>query len=159
MSPYCNIFIVLLVACQGFSLPQAEFLGRTRSTRDLTCGDFVLDKCTIELEGFIETVKDLTEENCQRYCDVIYPGLCKVNWILLEKINPYWVFKIWSSNYNLQFFIFDRKQRLCHLFSETMDDYTKTCVKVSGPKEPSLETCQSSPQPCEVSLKICKLAI
>ncbi len=106
MSRHFNIFVVLLVAHQGYCLPQREFLGRSSSTRVLDCSDFVLDKCTIELEGFIETVKDLTEENCQRYCNVVYPGRCQV-WkscnIVMSKANlPNLNWNISSSSFTTE---------------------------------------------------------
>ncbi len=87
-----------------------------------------MDKCTVELEGLIETVKDIDQEFCQKYCAVIYTGICK-------------------------FFIYDRKQRICNLLSEPLENYIQTCRKIAGPKTPSFDECTGSLQdPCNVSI-------
>ena len=87
--------------------------------------DFTLDKCTVELSGLIEQVKDIDEAFCQKYCSVIYAGRC-------------------------QFFIYDRKQRICSLLSNPIEDYVETCDKVAGPKTPTIEDCQTGGDPCTV---------
>jgi hypothetical protein len=70
-------------------------------------------------------VKDIEEDFCQKYCSVIYAGRCK-------------------------FFIYDRKQKICNLLSEPIDDYVTTCKKVAGPKTPSFEDCDTEADPCRV---------
>ena len=87
--------------------------------------DFTLDKCTVELSGLIEQVKDIDEAFCQKYCSVIYAGRC-------------------------QFFIYDRKQRICSLLSNPIEDYVETCDKLAGPKTPTIEDCQTGGDPCTV---------
>jgi hypothetical protein len=82
-----------------------------------------LDKCTIELDGIIETIRDIEEEACQRYCDVIYSDRC-------------------------QFFVYDRKQKMCNLLSTSFEDYYPTCEAVGGPKAPSIQECNDNP--CKV---------
>ena len=86
-----------------------------------------MDQCSIGLEGLIETITDVDVEFCQKYCDVIYPDICK-------------------------FFIYDRRQRICSLLSEPIDNYIDTCRKVAGPKTPSIEECGGSLEdPCNVT--------
>ena len=86
-----------------------------------------MDQCTIELESLIETINDVDVEFCQNYCDIVYPGICK-------------------------FFIYDRKQRICSLLSDPVDNYVETCKKVAGPKNPSFDDCAGSLEdPCNVS--------
>ena len=90
-----------------------------------------MDQCSIEPEGLIETITDVDVEFCQKYCDVIYPDICK-------------------------FFIYDRRQRICSLLSEPIENYIDTCRKVAGPKTPSIEECAGSLEdPCNVTIFIC----
>jgi hypothetical protein len=71
-------------------------------------------------------VKDIEEEACQQYCDIIYQSRCL-------------------------FFVYDRKQRTCNLLSEPIDDYANTCKKIAGPKAPSIADCKEvADDPCKV---------
>ena len=90
-----------------------------------SCQDFTLDKCLFDEEGLIETIKDIDETTCQMYCDLIYSGECN-------------------------FFIYDRKQIVCGLFSESLEDYMDSCKKVGGPSNPSVDSCKVSSDPCKV---------
>ena len=41
------------------------------------CAGFSIDKCTLESNSIIETLKDVGEDDCQFYCNVIYSPECK----------------------------------------------------------------------------------
>ena len=90
-----------------------------------TCNDFTVDKCQISSGSLLETVKDISEDNCQYYCDVIYKNECI-------------------------FFIYDRRQILCELIQESLDDYINSCRKFGGPASPSILECSKSDDKCKV---------
>ena len=91
-----------------------------------SCNDFTIDKCNIDPGGLLETVKDISERNCQFYCNVIYKDKCT-------------------------FFIYDRKEVLCELIEEPYDNYVHTCDKYGGPVHPSISECYDSDDDCKVS--------
>jgi hypothetical protein len=99
------------------------------SSREIgLCTDFTLDKCSIELDGILETVKSVPEVNCQKYCSLVYPDLC-------------------------EFFIQDRKQDICYLMRQTLESYVRLCRKSGGPAFPSIHDCsQNSTETCDVSI-------
>lgn len=74
------MFKIVLLICFGVAtaFPNSFYSEDVPSYRELTCRDYVLDKCTIELDGLLESVKDTTEENCQKYCSMVYEGVCQV---------------------------------------------------------------------------------
>lgn len=96
-----------------------------RQEGEQTCNDFTIDKCQYDDNGLLETLKDVTETDCQFYCDVIYKGLCN-------------------------FFIYDHKQVICELLAEPFGNYVDTCRKVGGPPNPTVESCEKSTDPCKV---------
>ena len=98
-----------------------------------TCNDFTIDKCHIEPGGLLETVKDISIDNCQFYCNFIYKDLCT-------------------------FFIYDRREVLCELVKEPFENYINTCGKFGGPSNPSTSECSDSDDKCKVmnNVKIIK---
>ena len=126
----------MVTLCYTALLLNCLVKNQTTYTKTSLPKDFTLDKCTVELEGLIEQVKDIDESYCQMYCNIIYPGRCK-------------------------FFIYDRKQRICSLLDGNIDDYVETCSKTAGPKTPSYVDCSANTDPCQVvtsaiSLKLIK---
>ena len=91
-----------------------------------SCQDYTIDKCFYDENGIIETLKDVDEQNCQFYCDVIYKGICN-------------------------FFIHDHKQMVCQLLEEPFGNYVDSCKKFGGPPSPSVDTCKQSTNPCKVN--------
>ena len=84
-----------------------------------------MDKCQIDPGGLLETVKDISEVNCQFYCNVIYGGKCT-------------------------FFIYDRREVLCELINEPFENYINSCGKFGGPSSPSISQCYDSDDKCKV---------
>lgn len=105
------IFLILLT--------QSEVIGEGQ------CTDFTLDLCETTIDDILETVHDVNETICQKYCNIIYNETC-------------------------EFFIYDRKQDLCLLMRQAWEDYEIKCRKVGGPPEPTLEGCILSDDPCDV---------
>ena len=91
-----------------------------------TCNDFTIDKCHIDPGGLLETVKDISIDNCQFYCNIIYKDLCT-------------------------FFIYDRKEVLCELIKEPFDNYVHSCSKYGGPNSPTISECYDSNDGCKVT--------
>ena len=91
------------------------------------CAGFAIDKCSLEDHSIIETLKDVDEDDCQFYCNVIYSPDCK-------------------------FYIYDKKQVVCQLLSSEMSGYVSSCTKYAGPPEPSVSKCLSSTDQCKVGL-------
>ena len=91
-----------------------------------TCNDFTIDKCHIDDGAIIETVKDVSEADCQFFCHTIYSPNCT-------------------------FFIFDKKQHLCEIISEPFENYVDSCQKYAGPKTPNITECYESNDECKVS--------
>ena len=93
----------------------------------LDCHDFIVDKCSFDgEEGVYETVKDVSAEICQIFCSDIFYEHCK-------------------------FFIHDRKQNVCLIMEESYEAFVKSCIKVGGPKEPAVQSCETSTDDCKVS--------
>ena len=91
-----------------------------------TCNDFTIDTCHIDDGAIIETVKDVSEADCQFFCHTIYFANCT-------------------------FFIFDKKQRLCEIISEPFGSYVDSCKKYAGPVTPNITECYESNEECKVS--------
>ena len=89
------------------------------------CNDFTFDKCTLKDDAVIETVKDVSQSDCQFYCNVIYNTTCK-------------------------FFIHDKQQATCTLVKEEIQTYVNTCRKMGGPVIPSVHDCKESQDICKV---------
>jgi hypothetical protein len=64
-----------------------------------------------------------TEEECQKECNIL-------------------------SDCN--FIVYNRRERACYLFSGKLRDLTRKCRAIGGPKQPLLESCLSSGDPCNV---------
>ena len=92
------------------------------------CVGYSVDKCAVEDDALIETIKDIDEENCQFYCNVIYGQNCT-------------------------FYIYDKKQVVCEVFRSEMKDYIDSCKKYGGPPDPSVAQCLSSHNECKVCCK------
>ena len=91
------------------------------------CRDLTLDAC--EEKPAFETYKDLGDETiCQAFCRDIFPGDC-------------------------MFFIYDRMEDLCKLFSYNPEGYASSCRIMAGTPLPKLEDCQESTDECLVSMK------
>ena len=91
-----------------------------------TCQDFTIDTCHIDEGAILETVKDVSEADCQFFChDIYFP--------------------------NCTFFIFDKKQHLCEIISEPLENFVDSCKKYAGPKTPSISECYDSNDECKVS--------
>ena len=91
------------------------------------CAGYSIDKCTLEDNSIIETLKDVGEDDCQFYCNVIYGQNCT-------------------------FYIYDKKQVVCEVFRSEMKDYIDSCKKYGGPPDPSVAQCLSSHNECKVCL-------
>ena len=110
------LVIILLISSALFSYSEGS-----------ECSDFSVDKCLIESGAVIETLKDIGEDDCQFYCNVIYAEDCI-------------------------FYIYDRKQVICELLKEEMSHYVQSCSKYAGPPKPSVATCLTSTDDCKVRL-------
>jgi hypothetical protein len=95
----------------------------TEGTTD--CTGYSVDKCTLEDNSIIETLKDVGEDDCQFYCAVIYALDCK-------------------------FYIMDKQQVSCQLMKSEMSNYVSSCKKYAGPPEPTVAKCLSSNDECKV---------
>ena len=75
----------------------------------------------------------LNELLCQKYCYQIYSGHC-------------------------QFFIYDKKEKLCQLFDYPINDFAKYCNKIGGSRFPDLSDCSTQDEiadnPCVVSIHL-----
>ena len=96
----------------------------TEGTTD--CTGYSVDKCTLEDNSLIETLKDVSEEKCQYHCAVTYAPDCK-------------------------FYIMDNKQVICQLLKSEMSNYVSSCKKYAGPPEPTVAKCFASNDDCKVS--------
>ena len=90
------------------------------------CAGYSVDKCSLEDNAVIETVKDISADDCQFFCNVIYSPEC-------------------------QFYIYDQKQVVCQLLRSEMSGYVNSCRKFAGPPEPSVAKCLSSSDECKVN--------
>ena len=75
----------------------------------------------------------MNELLCQKYCYQIYSGHC-------------------------QFFIYDKKEKLCQLFDYPINDFAKYCNKIGGSRFPDLSDCSTQDEiadnPCVVSIHL-----
>ena len=118
---YRWIFIDILCIFIGF--------GTDSKTLSYNCNDYTVDKCVLEEDAILETLKGSSASVCQFYCKDIYPEICK-------------------------FFILDQKQNMCMLMQEPLDHYTASCRKMSGPDTPSIHDCEMMDDKCKVGNKI-----
>ena len=118
-----NFLVVTIVASVVIS--NLNTIEASVTSKISTCNDFTIDKCHIEPGGLLETVKDISIDNCQFYCNIIYKDLCT-------------------------FFIYDRKEVLCQLIQEPFDNYVQSCSKYGGPKNPTISECYDSNDGCKV---------
>ena len=123
----CNIRFIVFLMLGVFINAIFLNLSLVQLQTDLpTCNDFTIDTCHIEDGAIIETVKDVTEADCQFFCHNIYFPNCT-------------------------FFIFDKKQHLCEIINEPFENYVQSCKKYGGPKSPSISECYDSNDECKVS--------
>ena len=86
-----------------------------------TCRDFTFGDCG-QLD-FFETVNDVDEVICQRYCSEVFDDQCR-------------------------FFAFDFEQKLCQVFNKTLESFSTGCQLVGGPPKPPVGQCRTNP--CDV---------
>ena len=96
-------------------------------TLDSGCNDYTVDKCVLDDDAIIETLKDSSTSICQFYCKTFYSGSCK-------------------------FFIHDKQQRICQFVNEELDKYTESCRKIAGPSNPSIRDCEELEDNCKVGI-------
>ena len=90
------------------------------------CQDLTLDDCRGKTnQPPFSSVKLESEKTCQKYCSDIYPNLCT-------------------------FFIYDRQQNGCNLYSYDPEDYVESCNQTGGTPLPSLAECKNSNDECLV---------
>ena len=99
------------------------FILNTKAETD--CAGYSIDKCALPDNSIIETLKDVGEDDCQFYCNVIYSPDCT-------------------------FYIYDKQQVLCQLLNSPMNGYVSSCSKYAGPPTPSVAKCLSSTDACKV---------
>ena len=95
------------------------------TTAETDCAGYSIDKCALPDDSIIETLKDVGEDDCQFYCNVIYSPDCT-------------------------FYIYDKQQVLCQLLNSPMNGYVSSCSKYAGPPTPSVAKCLSSTDACKV---------
>ena len=118
---YRWIFIDVLCIFIGF--------GTDSKKLGYNCNDYSVDKCELEEDAILETLKVSSASVCQFYCKDIYPEICK-------------------------FFILDQKQNMCMLMQEPLDHYTESCTKISGPDNPSIHDCEMMEDKCKEGNRI-----
>ena len=76
----------------------------------------------------VEVLHNVTMDDCQFFCNEIYKENCT-------------------------FFISDKRQNLCEIWTIAAKDYEKDCVKHEGPvgKEGDLAICKDNTKDCNVS--------
>lgn len=97
----------------------------TIASLSFDCNDYTFDKCRLNDDAVIETLKDVSEPDCQFYCHAIYNTTCR-------------------------FFIYDQQQTVCQLVKEELISYIDTCRKVGGPVIPSIHDCKKLQDNCKV---------
>ena len=94
------------------------------------CQDLTLDDCRGKTnQPPFSSVKLESEKTCQKYCSDIYPNLCT-------------------------FFIYDRQQNGCNLYSYDPEDYVESCNQTGGTPLPSLVECKNSNDECLVRIGV-----
>ena len=92
------------------------------------CGQFSVDECIVpEAKYLIDSNRDNSEVHCQATCQQ---------------------FK------ECRFYMYDRAQTMCRLYSSDLSSYIKTCDKTTGPKDVAFKKCFSSRVTCNVSVYI-----
>ena len=92
------------------------------------CQDLTLDDCRGKTnKPPFQSVKLEEEETCQKYCSDIFPDLCT-------------------------FFIYDRQQNGCNLYSYDPEEYVESCNIIGGTPLPSLSECKNLDDECLVRI-------
>jgi len=87
------------------------------------CNDLTFDTCGTDQTIPFETFTDQGEDICQQICREVYPSRCK-------------------------FFIYDREDELCELYSIDEQLYVDSCKRTAGTPQPPLAECKESNDPC-----------
>ena len=98
-------------------------VGTTASPGGGGCRDLTLDEC--EGEKPFNTLKNVGQDYCQEICKEVYSDKCT-------------------------FFIYDGEDELCELYDYAEENYEASCKRIGGRPTPTLEECQTSPDPCVV---------
>ena len=120
-----ELFIFAVIITTYASLTSIGMVHSIKAEAPLGCQDFTVDKCEYDDGGLLETIKDISEDDCQFFCNSIYTGICT-------------------------FFIFDRQQIICELLQQPFGNYINSCQKVAGPPEPLVSSCRESEDECKV---------
>jgi len=94
---------------------------------DIDCTDYLVDQCFHPSQDSpqVEVLHNVTMDDCQFFCNEIYKDNCT-------------------------FFISDKRQNLCEIWTIAAGDYEKDCVKHEGPvgKEGDLAICKDNTKDC-----------
>ena len=104
----------------------------TPAPKEDSCRNFLSDQCFHPgaNDPQIEILHNVTITDCQFFCQNVYSENCT-------------------------FFIQDKRQNICEIWTIPEDEYEKDCVKAEGPVTPKIDNrqseCDPSSDPCVVS--------
>jgi len=115
-------FIFCLVS--SFLFLTAEGSGLSASD----CQDFTMSSCTYDKNSIIKDTSTSNEEDCQEgFCNGLYQGECT-------------------------YYVYEPETKSCKLFKDDMTTLFETCNTIGGPKEPEVDDCNDSEDPCKMFL-------
>jgi len=92
------------------------------------CTLYTIDKCTFDENQILDTLSDISNEDCQFACRETYKGECI-------------------------FFMYNETGGSCVLTAQSFKQYTDSCLEIGGPSEPIISECIDDTDPCNMYIE------
>ena len=89
------------------------------------CEDFAIDGCAVDEGMILETISDISRNDCQAVCSLVYKEKCI-------------------------FFTYDLTTQKCEILSQEFKSFIDSCNEIAAPKVPDVQICLESNDPCKV---------
>ena len=117
-----------LVGTEIQALTSTSTIKSQQSTIE-NCTTYTYNRCYFDEDVLLDTLFDITDSDCQYFCDEIYREKSK-------------------------YFVYDYCKGRCHIYgSQKEDDFGSYCSEHGGPPQPSIATCAGIEDPCKVLSK------
>ena len=123
-------YLVILVS---FLLCDSKYLNEhpipINALQENPCADLSIGGCTVDEGLILETITDISQEECQAVCAVVYKEKCN-------------------------FFTFDLTTQQCEIVSQKFDEFVDSCTKIAAPPLPNIKESLDSNDPCKVNPQV-----
>lgn len=117
--------ITLLLTTTIYSVDGIGFLS---NLSNFPCTLYTIDKCSLDENLILDTLNDVSNEDCQFACRETYKEECT-------------------------FFIYNKTDGSCGLTTQSFKQYTDSCLEIGGPSEPIVSECIDEIDPCNIYIE------